>query len=571
MHDDPGPKDDPRHCSRCGREALPGTVFPLSGGRPECPECLRRRGLTSHRGSLLAWLLAGAAGWLIPLFYPDSQALMVVGNLSLVWLFMILTVVPHELAHAVMARLLRVPVQAVVIGLGPVILRRKIAGFSVIWRVLPFGGWVQLKPREKPYPLPAEFLISAAGPGVHLLLAAAVWCTLPRETFTQPAPHLELEFAAAFFVANVLQFLFNAIPRRFDSDTGPAVTDGLAMCQILFLRRHPFVPDPDKPHPLKPLTPLFWVFGLGAAWMVVQTYGDTHGDGVPWRPFLWLAVCGFFIWAAGAVRDPAEQLGYVRHPANAALSPAALLRSLQEAELATWRSAPDPTPPKQAALAALALTDAGARKAALAAIDIPAELDDPWLHWLQFKAITKDEDHAAPPYDVCTAFEWPALRAAGILAKVQAAAHAGGSHVAGIPDIVEDYLESDPPGLAVLLVKHGTCWLALSHPLPGLYPLAAQWAEANVDAAPADPWLLCCWGTALVRTGRFEEGLTLLNVLKPGVFPDETAGTALLFRALAARESGDPDNARRLAEGARLSLPEDSAMRGLLKQEFAAD
>ena len=322
------------------------------------------------------------------------------------------------------------------------------------------------------------------------------------------------------------------------------------------------------------------------AWMLNRSFiGRTYWNGFSssWGPMLskwwipavlgggvllWLAACGYFLWAAGAVRDPAESLGYVRPPVNAPQSPGDLLRTLHEAEFAGWHAAPQPSPEKQAALEALALPEPAERHARLAALTVPEKLDDPWLHWLHFKAAAEADPPAEPPHDVCTAFEWPALRAAGILAKVEAAAKAGGRRESGILTILDDYFESDPPWLAVLLVRHQAAWLALSHPLPQLYPAVARWTEENLRTVPGDPWLACCCGAAFIRTGRAEEGAELLALLKPGVVPDETAGTALLFRAFAARDAGDEDHALRLADGARLALPESSAMHRLLASGF---
>lgn len=489
--------------------------------------------------------------------------------MSLVWLFMILTVVPHELAHAIVVRLLGYPVKLVVIGMGPILMRRKFFGLPCIWRALPFGGWVLPGTTEKPMPLPGQFIVSAAGPGVHLLMALAVWVFLPADYWTSLQPVHRLEFAAAFITANVLEFVFNTVPRRFDSDTGPAVTDGMAMCQILFLRRAPFVPDPYKPHPLRRAMPVFWLAGLAGIAMCFATWEDTaSGKGIPWRPALWLLAGAAGIQAAVAVSGPDVPFLAVK-PGDAAQSPQQVLHALMGSEFQQWRKAPEPSPQKQQVLQILAAQSGDTRKQIAALPPPDADEDDAWLLWMHYQhtSTSPGETPAGPPPDAaCDALEWPALRAAAVIARCHHAARQFAPE--RLQQAVDDFLASDPPAVTTILVRHMAAAQILTAHLTSLIHEALEWSAQNLGAVPGDPFFVAWHGAALISAGSPREGTPLLSSLKPGISPDEAVGPALLFLAIAARSEGNASEATTLAAAARRHITPGSLSAEMLVREF---
>jgi len=96
------------------------------------------------------------------------------------------SVLLHELSHSLVARAFRLPVRRIVL--------------------YPLGGFSMIEP-EPPTP-GQEFLVSAAGPAMSLLLAAIGYAIL-RVTHTSGIPHALLDLVV---LSNVLVTVFNLLP-----------------------------------------------------------------------------------------------------------------------------------------------------------------------------------------------------------------------------------------------------------------------------------------------------------------------------------------------------------------------
>lgn len=101
----------------------------------------------------------------------------------------------HELGHFLVARWTGVGVERFSIGFGPVLLRWKGKETEYCLSAIPMGGYVKMMGEENPLegggsgtadpaksfslkPLPARFLIVFAGPGMNLVLAAAIFAVV---------------------------------------------------------------------------------------------------------------------------------------------------------------------------------------------------------------------------------------------------------------------------------------------------------------------------------------------------------------------------------------------------------
>jgi regulator of sigma E protease len=101
----------------------------------------------------------------------------------------------HELGHFLVARWTGVGVERFSIGFGPVLLRWKGKETEYCLSAIPMGGYVKMMGEENPLegggggpadpaksfalkPLPARFLIVFAGPGMNLVLAAAIFAAV---------------------------------------------------------------------------------------------------------------------------------------------------------------------------------------------------------------------------------------------------------------------------------------------------------------------------------------------------------------------------------------------------------
>jgi len=94
---------------------------------------------------------------------------------------LIITTLVHELGHLTAARLLRIPVRRVAVGMGPIFWRRSLnADSEFVLRAIPTGMSIGVPGRRNPdgtqrRPIHHDVLMAAAGPIMSLLLAAFLW------------------------------------------------------------------------------------------------------------------------------------------------------------------------------------------------------------------------------------------------------------------------------------------------------------------------------------------------------------------------------------------------------------
>jgi membrane-associated protease RseP (regulator of RpoE activity) len=109
--------------------------------------------------------------------YSANVPLMIAGFTAA----LIVTTLIHELGHLTAARLLRIPVRRVAVGMGPVFWRRSLNDDSeFVLRAIPTGMAIGVPGRRNPdgtprRPIHHDVLMAAAGPMMSLLLAAFLW------------------------------------------------------------------------------------------------------------------------------------------------------------------------------------------------------------------------------------------------------------------------------------------------------------------------------------------------------------------------------------------------------------
>lgn len=142
---------------------------------------------------LLAWTLA--TGY-FPFTYPDLTAFTygIMGILGMLGLFV--SVVLHELGHAVVARHFNIPIERITLFI--------------------FGGVAELK--QEPTSPKADFLVAIAGPLVTLALAAFFYTlTLLGRSLALPIPFIAI--TNYLTLINIVVFFFNLVP-AFPLDGG---------------------------------------------------------------------------------------------------------------------------------------------------------------------------------------------------------------------------------------------------------------------------------------------------------------------------------------------------------------
>jgi len=154
-------------------------------------------------------------------------------------LFFILFWVPllflHEFGHAVMARLCGWEVKQTVIGLGSILMNTRLFGAPMEIRMIPLEGFVSIAPRNLNYVKAKHALIYFAGPGIELLVFAAIWLLLGTEQlFSQNDNYYHIALQSLAFAA-LVGAVINLIPLGISTAEGSTPNDGLGI--ILSLTR----------------------------------------------------------------------------------------------------------------------------------------------------------------------------------------------------------------------------------------------------------------------------------------------------------------------------------------------
>ena len=153
-------------------------------------------------------------------------------RIPLIWLLCLLSVLFHELGHALGCRIFAGKAGwKIRAGSGAEILRTANCTFCLI----PAGGY--FAPEEEPGTKKAKLAMFAGGPLVSLLLAALFCiCRFCFFRFAEPGSGLhETGIPVSDFLLyfNLFQFFFTAVPMRYRIVCRGVESDGLQMVHIL--------------------------------------------------------------------------------------------------------------------------------------------------------------------------------------------------------------------------------------------------------------------------------------------------------------------------------------------------
>jgi hypothetical protein len=153
----------------------------------------------------------------------------------LVVLFWIPLLVLHEAGHAVAAMLLDWRVDQIVIGMGPVASRFRLAAATVEFHVIPVEGFVTTAPRNLRQPQLKSACIYFAGPGVELLLAVIIPLVIGPNTLLTKSDDYSLIVWQSLAFASAAQGVLNLIPHSITTPDGVQVNDGLGIIRSFML------------------------------------------------------------------------------------------------------------------------------------------------------------------------------------------------------------------------------------------------------------------------------------------------------------------------------------------------
>lgn len=150
----------------------------------------------------------------------------------------------HELGHALVARALGWRVDQLRVGLGPLVRQLEWRGVAIELRAFPIVGFVVVTPGSLDSARAKSAAIYAAGPGIELLIAAAVATAVGWHTILAPSESLTVVSAQAFCAAALYGAVINLIP--FSPQPG-VITDGLGILRSPFLPRSHFEAQMMRP------------------------------------------------------------------------------------------------------------------------------------------------------------------------------------------------------------------------------------------------------------------------------------------------------------------------------------
>jgi tetratricopeptide (TPR) repeat protein len=229
----------PVKCDSCGVETNLAETF-FKERRPfsvqtYCPACWLERQHSTFKRVFFFNLGLGVAGLLFWFALGEGHLGI---NLLFFQIFLTLTILPHELGHAWMARWLGMRVFKIYLGSGRTAFTFRLFGFDFELRPVPIGGVVRAAHRSIECMALKQFAFVLAGPAVNFLLAAAIWLLLDSGQLWSFRPMVEgLHPELMFFYANLAVLLVNLWPHNVATEFGPLPSDGKNLLLAPFLSR----------------------------------------------------------------------------------------------------------------------------------------------------------------------------------------------------------------------------------------------------------------------------------------------------------------------------------------------
>lgn len=559
--DDKAPRG-PSLCAECGHRAVADTT-----PRRICLNC--RSEPKSGALRIIAILLTGYLFWLLSLWKSGAGTSLLVANSCLGWLIMLLTVLPHEFAHALVARWLGLGIGTMHAGYGPLILRGRFLGFSFVWRAVPIGGHLELGQPVRPVTLPRLFAVYAAGPFSHLAMALAAWLLMTRPGLSAFNPLLRVEAGWMFIFANLFQFAWSITPVWRLEGRMLSVTDGLAMLQMLLFRRPPFVPQWNPRFAWTQLYAVTLVAGFVLLLFAIVRFRDTGGlHAAPW---LYLAGSFACTILAATMQQPRH-----RQPGDGSsgnrtpdVHRQLTLAGRREVAAAVARLSSD----DRACLEKCAQKNDPAES--LATLErLAADYPDNFIFYHSIAEIhtaARDWPPALTAIAECLRYELPPAVYGDTLAKwFYVASMAGTLRPAEVRTRLADFRYTNPAPLVLCCVLDAAATRVLECRCPDLLPDAVEWTAEAMRLAPLEITLTGSRGGVLIETGAFEEGEILLHRVMAESTSDHDVAIGALYLAIAARHRRDNDEAATLASRARELLPAGTPFRERLDLEFPA-
>jgi tetratricopeptide (TPR) repeat protein len=558
-------------CAFCGRRAVEGAVFEVTVTEERtwavCPECRYRYEQDVGARYVVVPVILGILFWLQSLVTPGPSEARIVVNGCVIWLMMMLTVLPHEFAHALAARWLGFGIGRVHAGTGPLMLHGRFLGFPFLWRLIPLGGHLEMGTLMRPITLPRLFLVYAAGPASHCIMAGAAWFLMGAPGIDEFDPTRRIEFGWAFIAANTIEIVYNLKPGFWTRNGQNWVSDGLAMLQIIFLRRLPFFPEWVPGRLCRRLYPLMIIASITFGVLAVITMRQHEAN----KLHVALLFTGCYVfWATGgflrASRDRrVEDMKQENRGGSLHSQLDVKVRADETAEMDRIGSG--------VAAALEKLSELKSREQMITVMNrLAAKHPDSFLPVYALAGLywqAEDWSAAQTALEECLRFELPpAIHAATLIGWASATSYTGSFCSEEVRARLEEYRQTNPPPLALICVLDSLATYVLSVGCGELLPEAGEWTAETMRLARGEITIAGTRGSVLVESGHIAEGEALLREVVQRSSDDNDQAISFLYLAIAAKSRGCIDEAEALARRAKALLMENSLFRRRLELEF---
>ena len=230
-------------CDECGVESRPDFDFATIRNGPTkkrfiCPTCLQFK--RHESGNTIIKDFFGGL-FFASLFLLNEKAPWFFLNIYLFLAMVYLSIVPHELGHALGVLLTRSKLLEISFGQGRRLYYTKLFGVYLDFCIAPIEGRVRYL-HQKGYALRFKSIfISVMGPATNLILFLILWFmfedAIANESFYKtPAPMF------TFALANLFTAIVNLVPFKYQAGSDPVFSDGYSIIKTIFSKQA-HIPD----------------------------------------------------------------------------------------------------------------------------------------------------------------------------------------------------------------------------------------------------------------------------------------------------------------------------------------
>ncbi len=231
-------------CDRCGAQTeISESFFEKRKAfrksiRTLCPNCNGKAHLSYQKWVFISFFAIGGLGIFYRWLLPNEGIGWYLLNLFFFYLFLVVTILPHELGHAFAARLLGFKVSKIVMGFGKTIFTKKLFGIEIEFRPILLGGVTLAAHKDKDWFRLKQFGFILAGPLVNVLLILFICLLFPATDFWRFGNLMHgLALAQIFLYTNIYKLIVNLWPRTILTSAGKIPSDGLSLCKTWFLEQ----------------------------------------------------------------------------------------------------------------------------------------------------------------------------------------------------------------------------------------------------------------------------------------------------------------------------------------------